>query len=78
MSENPEISKIEEILNKTIRPHIKSDGGDIEIVGLEGNVLTINYKGACSGCPMATQGTLQAIQQVLRENYKPDIEVQTK
>lgn len=73
-----EIKKIEEVLNRTIRPHIQRDGGDLTIVSYENNVLKINYKGACVGCPMATRGTLQAIQKVLREEYNPDITVEAE
>ena len=76
MNEDPEIKKIEEILNETIRPHIKRDGGDISIISFEDNVLKINYEGACLGCPMAKKGTLQAIEMVLKEKYNPDIRVE--
>lgn len=72
---NPEILKIEKILNETIRPAIKRDGGDLNLVSLEGNTLKISYKGACCGCPMATRGTLQAIQSILQEKYDPKLEV---
>jgi Fe-S cluster biogenesis protein NfuA len=71
-----EIKKIEEILNNTIRPHIQNDGGDLEVVSYEEKVLKINYKGACVGCPMASRGTLQAIQKILREQYDPEIVVE--
>jgi NFU1 iron-sulfur cluster scaffold homolog, mitochondrial len=76
MDNKNEITKIEEILNSTIRPSIKQDGGDLSIISYENNVLKINYEGACVGCPMAKQGTLQAIEQVLKENYNPEITVQ--
>lgn len=72
---NNEISKIEEILNNTIRPHIHRDGGDVTIVSFENNTLKINYKGACCGCPMASRGTLKAIEEILKDKYNPDIKV---
>ena len=71
-----EIKKIEEILNNSIRPYIQRDGGDISIISFENNVLKINYKGACVGCPMAKKGTLQEIEQVLKEEYSKDIVVE--
>ena len=71
-----EIKKIEEILNNSIRPYIQRDGGDISIISFENNVLKINYKGACVGCPMAKKGTLQAIEQVLKDEYSKDIVVE--
>ena len=27
------------------------DGGDVEVLALEGNILTLRYLGACGGCP---------------------------
>ena len=74
MSED--IKKIEDILNSTIRPHIQNDGGDLSIVSYENNVLTVSYKGACVGCPMATRGTLQAIQRILQEQFNSDLTVE--
>lgn len=37
-----------------IRPSLQADGGDVEYVGMDGNVVQVKLKGACSGCPMAT------------------------
>ncbi len=36
-----------------IRPSLQMDGGDIEFVGLEDNVVKVRLKGACHGCPSA-------------------------
>ena len=50
------------------------DGGDLQIVSLEGNVLTIRYFGACGSCPSSLAGTLSAIGNLAR-TIEPDIEV---
>ncbi len=71
----PEIQKINEILDNTIRPYLQGDGGDLEVLGLENNRLVVRYQGACGGCPSATMGTLQAIEGVLREQFHPELEV---
>ncbi len=73
---NPEIARINAILNQTIRPALQMDGGDLQIVNLEGNILSIQYQGACGSCPSATMGTKAAIEDLLREQYKPDIVVE--
>ena len=70
-----EILKIEEILDRTVRPALQGDGGDLEILELEGHLLTIRYEGACGSCPSAVTGTLSAIQSTLRAEYDPDLEV---
>lgn len=71
-----ELAKIEAILETTIRPALQRDGGDLQILELNDNVLTIRYEGACGCCPHATMGTLYAIQNILRDQYNPDITVE--
>ncbi|MBF0569350.1 MAG: NifU family protein [Candidatus Omnitrophica bacterium] len=71
-----ELGKIEAILDATIRPALQRDGGDLTVVGLDGKVLTISYQGACGCCPHATMGTLFAIQNILRDQYDPEITVE--
>ncbi|MFK8136915.1 MAG: NifU family protein [Bdellovibrionales bacterium] len=72
---DPELNKIDDILDQTIRPGLQMDGGDLELLGLENEILTIRYEGACGSCPSATMGTLHAIETILRENYSPTIRV---
>jgi Fe-S cluster biogenesis protein NfuA len=71
----PELQQIEEILDRTVRPGLQADGGDLEILELDGNILTVRYQGACGGCPSAMMGTLQAIEGILRTEYNPYLEV---
>ena len=72
----PELQKIEEIFDRTVRPGLQSDGGDIEVVSLNGHVLTVNYQGACGTCPSSIMGTLDAIRGILAAEFDPDIDVQ--
>jgi len=67
---SPQIREIEEILDRTVRAGLQSDGGDIEIVEFKDNTLKIIYQGACGGCPSAQMGTLDAIQSILRNELK--------
>ncbi len=71
----PDVQKIEEILDNTIRPGLQGDGGDLTVMRLEGNDLFVHYEGACGSCPSSTQGTLMAIEGILREQFKPEINV---
>lgn len=64
--EDPRLEQMEEILDRTIRPGLQADGGDVELIKLEDNDLYIFYQGACGGCPSALMGTLDAIQNILR------------
>lgn len=70
-----ELAKISAILDETIRPSLQFDGGDVNLIGLENEILTIQYEGACNDCPSSQAGTLAAIEQVLRENYNDTLQV---
>jgi len=65
--------KIEKAL-ETIRPALRADGGDIQLVSVEDGIVKVRLTGACSGCQMAqmtmTQGVEQAIKEVVPEVNK--------
>jgi Fe-S cluster biogenesis protein NfuA len=73
---NPELEKINDIINNEIRPFLQRDGGDLQVLNLSNNILTISYQGACGCCPHAKMGTLMMIEEVLKDRYNPDIKVQ--
>jgi Fe-S cluster biogenesis protein NfuA len=68
------LDKINEILDEQIRPFLQNDGGDLYVVGLEGNKLSVHYQGACGSCPSSISGTLTGIENLVRQ-IEPDIEV---
>lgn len=75
-SDDPIISQIDEILDRTVRPGLQADGGDLEVLSVENNQVKIAYQGACGGCPSAMTGTLEAIENILQhEMNKPDLTV---
>lgn len=63
----PEVLKVENILDHHIRPGLRADGGDIEVVSVKGDEVRISYQGACGGCPSAMMGTLEAIESILQQ-----------
>jgi Fe-S cluster biogenesis protein NfuA len=75
---NPEdevrLRRINEVLDTQIRPGLAMDGGGIQIIGLEENVLKIRYQGACGSCPSSLYGTMMAIENMLRA-VEPDLMV---
>jgi Fe-S cluster biogenesis protein NfuA len=73
--DEPRLAAIRKLLDEQVRPALVSDGGDMQIVGLEGNVLSIRYFGACGSCPSSLAGTLSAIGNLAR-TIEPDIEVE--
>jgi len=58
--------KVEAALAK-IRPALQADGGDVELVDVEGGVVKVALKGACAGCPVATMTLKQGIERILKE-----------
>ncbi len=68
------LDKISVLLDEEIRPYLQNDGGDLHVLGLEGNTLSVHYQGACGTCPSSISGTLRGIENLLR-SIEPDIEV---
>lgn len=63
--------KVETALDE-IRPSLRADGGDVELVDVTDGTVTLKLTGACSGCPMATMTLHQGIERVLKEQI-PEI-----
>lgn len=74
-SDDPVIREIDALLDDRIRPYLASDGGWLEIIGLVNKTLQIRYQGACGSCPSSLTGTLMAIENMIKEEIDPDIEV---
>ena len=75
VSDDPKIAEINAILDERIRPFLASDGGWLEIVELQEKTLKIRYQGACGSCPSSLTGTLMAIENMIKEEIDPEIEV---
>lgn len=71
------VREIEEILDRTIRPGLQADGGDLIVrrYDEDENKVYVQYQGACSSCPSSSLGTLMAIKNFLRDEFDPDVEV---
>ena len=65
--------KVQAALDK-VRPSLQADGGDIELVDVDGKTIYVNMTGACAGCQMEAL-TLQGIQQKLMEELKEFIKI---
>ncbi len=72
---SPEMQQIEEILDRTIRPGLQGDGGDVTLLKYEDNKVYLHYEGACDSCPSSTGGTLMAIEGILKDEFNPQVEV---
>ena len=59
-----------------LRSLLQADGGDMELVAIEGKNVYVRLKGACGGCPHATITIRDGIQRILREEIDPEITVE--
>ena len=59
-----------------MRGFLQADGGDMDVVSIEGLDVKLRLKGACGCCPHATMTIKQGIERVLREQVDPDITVE--
>ena len=66
--------KVEEILNK-IRPALKADGGDVELVDVKDGIVSVKLTGHCAGCPMSTMTLKNGIERMLKEELSDVKEV---
>ncbi len=58
--------KVEKVLNE-IRPMLVRDGGNVELVSIEGGVVKVRLQGACAGCPMSQMTLRNGIEKVLKD-----------
>jgi NifU-like protein len=70
------LKALEKALDEFVRPALSSDAGGVEIMDLQGNNVFIKYTGTCAGCASAGRGTLDFIQNTLRDKLDQSINVQ--
>ncbi len=59
------INKIESILDKDIRPYLRTHGGDVRICSFHDGILELKLSGSCSGCLAASDTKDTLITQTL-------------
>lgn len=61
------IKKIEAVIEREIRPGLKKDGGDIELVDVDGDFVSVALLGACKGCNKSQATIKDYVEKKLRE-----------
>jgi Fe-S cluster biogenesis protein NfuA len=64
--------KIAERLDQ-LRSCLQADGGDLEVVSIEGKLVKLRLRGACGSCPHATMTIKEGLERILREELDPEI-----
>ncbi len=63
--------QVEAALEK-IRPSLRADGGDVELVDVKDGVATVRLTGACGSCPMSTMTLRMGVERVIKQEV-PEI-----
>ena len=71
------IFRLQEVLDKEIKPLLEKDGGSIELVDLNGNQVKVKLTGRCSGCPAAGVTLKHTVEDKLREFVSADLVVES-
>ncbi|MGD1117994.1 MAG: NifU family protein [Dehalococcoidales bacterium] len=58
--------KVKEVLDK-VRPYLVRDGGNVELVAVEGGTVKVKLVGACAGCPMSKLTLKNGIEKILKQ-----------
>lgn len=64
--------RVQAVLDR-VRPFLHADGGDIELVRIEGNSAAVRLTGMCAGCPSAHMTLHVGIESALRDEI-PEFE----
>ncbi len=69
---------IEETLEREIKPALRQDGGDLELIDIEGSKVIVALRGTCSFCPSADFTLKQYVEVKLKEFVTDDITVEVR
>ena len=76
MTNIQKIKLIEETLEREIRPTLRQDGGDIELVDVEGSRVVVNLRGTCASCSKSQVTLKSYVEAKLRELVTDDLVVE--
>jgi len=70
------IRLIEDTMEREIRPSLQKDGGDIELVDVDGDRVLVELRGVCSTCAAAQVTLKDYVEAKLRELVAPELVVE--
>ena len=66
---------VEQVLDE-MRPYLMADGGNVELVEIDGPIVRLRLQGACGSCPSSTMTLKMGIERRLREKIPEVAEVE--
>lgn len=70
------MQKVLQTIDEEIRPRLSVDGGDIELVDVDGPRVVVSLRGRCSQCRASDVTIRDLVQKALREHVEPEIVVE--
>ncbi|HOM77312.1 MAG: Fe-S cluster assembly protein NifU [Phycisphaerae bacterium] len=70
------IQLIQQTINEQIRPALRADGGDIDLIDVEGNKVIVAFRGMCAQCRMAEYTMKDVVEARLKEYVSGDLYVE--
>ncbi len=70
------IKLIEEVLEREIRPALRKDGGDIELIDVDGDFVLVSLRGACGTCKKSQTTLKEYVEKKLREQVLDSLVVE--
>jgi len=70
------IQLIQQTVNEQIRPKLRADGGDMELIDVEGNKVIVAFRGMCAQCKMAEVTMKDVVEAKLREFVSEELYVE--
>jgi Fe-S cluster biogenesis protein NfuA len=68
------LENVERTLDE-LRPYLMADGGNVEVVEIDGPIVKVRLQGACGSCPSSTMTLTMGIERKLREAFPEVSEV---
>jgi Fe-S cluster biogenesis protein NfuA len=69
------VENVETVLDE-MRPYLMSDGGNVELVDIDGPIVKLRLQGACGSCPSSTMTLRMGIERRLRDAIPEIAEVE--
>jgi len=76
MTNLQKIHLIEDVIDREIRPALRQDGGDLELIDVDGNNVKVRFRGACAGCIISEITLKDVVEARLKDNVSDEITVE--
>lgn len=76
MTNIQKIKLIEDVFEREVRPTLRKDGGDIELIDVDGDTVIVSLRGACGSCAKSRTTLKEYVEKKLREQVLDTLTVE--